>query len=435
MGQKYGVNTDEYDEEVREAAAEYLRQEEEAQPVTSDDIVFVLTVISKEAPHDRQSIKQLLLGMLSAFTRLPIHHAISSKDSGAGKSYLLVLVAGYIPKMYVVSLTGMSDKAMLHKAGILVVEDDDGEPVPLDPLVERLEDSKEELIEQLNNLPNNTTSKEERRKLKEVIADKKAEIKDLMMKAEKLIVLENKIILLLDTTQDSLFNALMSLVSQDTKDDQKYEYVDTSSNVAISTKTNRFKGTPAIFTCQVVDDSRQVRYAEKNRRFIHVIPNTSSDKIQTAMDQIGLRYGLLPEEYDTQVVSREDKKKVKRICGRLVRKLIAHSQHFEPKDTGIKVLFPKAITRSIVKSPNDVWGMTVAERINKYLAVITKMNMDSRPRFIDIDVPGGKKFYSIATFNDVKETLELMGLASSTSRIMTSMASRLNSRIAMATRS
>ena len=41
------------------------------------------------------------------------------------------------------------------------------------------------------------------------------------MKAEKLIVLENKIILLLDTTQDSLFNALMSLVSQDTKDDQK----------------------------------------------------------------------------------------------------------------------------------------------------------------------------------------------------------------------
>ena len=64
----------------------------------------------------------------------------------------------------------------------------------------------------------------------------------------------------------------MSLVSQDTKDDQKYEYVDTSSS--IKTRVNRFKGIPAIFTCQVVDDSRQVRYAEKNRRFIHVIPDT-----------------------------------------------------------------------------------------------------------------------------------------------------------------
>jgi len=232
------------------------------------------------------------------------------------------------------------------------------------------------------------------------------------MKSEKMIVLENKIILLLDTTQDSLFNALMSLVSQDTKDDQKYEYVDTNSS--IGTKSNRFKGIPAIFTCQVIDDSRQARYAEKNRRFIHVIPDTSSEKIQTAMDQIGLRYGLIPEEYDAQIVSRDDKKKTKEICSRLVKKLMAHSQHFEPKDSGIKVLFPMTITRSIMKYPNDVWGMTVVDRINKYLAVITKMNMDNRPRLIDSENEG--KFYPISTFNDLKEALELMGLASSTLR-------------------
>ena len=212
---------DEFDNNAYEAALEIVKQQEEAQRVTSDDIEYVLAVIVKEAPHDKQSIKQLFLGMLSAFTKLPFHHAISSKDSGAGKSYLLVLVAGYMPRMYVVSLTGMSDKAMLHKAGILVVENDDGEPVPLDPLLERLEDNKEELVEQLNNLPRITTSKDQRRILKETIANINAEIKDLKMKAEKLIVLENKIILLLDTTQDSLFNALMSLVSQDTKDDQK----------------------------------------------------------------------------------------------------------------------------------------------------------------------------------------------------------------------
>ena len=379
MVKKYGVDMDEFDNNAYEAALEIVKQQEEAQRVTSDDIEYVLAVIVKEAPHDKQSIKQLFLGMLSAFTRLPFHHAISSKDSGAGKSYLLVLVAGYMPRMYVVSLTGMSDKAMLHKAGILVVDNDDGEPVPLDPLLERLEDNKEELVEQLNNLPRITTSKDQRRILKETIANINAEIKDLKMKAEKLIVLENKIILLLDTTQDSLFNALMSLVSQDTKDDQKYEYVDTSSNAAIGTKSNR---TPAIFTCQVVDDSRQVRYAEKNRRFIHVIPDTSSEKIQAAMDQIGLRYGLLPEEYDTQVVSREDKEKAKVICSRIVKKLIPHSQYFQPKDSGIKVLFLKSITRSIVKNPSDVWGMTVAERIFKYQTIITKMHMDSRPRLI-----------------------------------------------------
>lgn len=159
MVPKYGVDTDEFDKEVCEAAAELVKQQEESKSVTFEDINFVLLVMVKEAPHDKQSIKQLFLGMLSAFTKLPIHHAISSKDAGAGKSYLLVLVAGYIPKVYVVALTGMSDKAMLHKAGTLVVEDDDGEPVPLDPLLERLEDNKEELIEQLNNLQKIATSK------------------------------------------------------------------------------------------------------------------------------------------------------------------------------------------------------------------------------------------------------------------------------------
>ena len=334
---KYGINTDEEDNEVYEFGKEFIKQKEASDPVTSLDIEFVQSVMIKEAPYDKQSIKQLFLGMLSAFTKLPIHHAVSSKDAGAGKSYLLVLVAEYIPKMYVISLTGMSDKAMLHKEGTMVIEDDDGQPVPLDPLVEKLEGDKEKLNEELSNLSNNHVDKERRKILKKLIAGIEEEIKSLRMISQKQIVLENRIILLLDTTQDSLFNALMSLVSQDTKDDQKYEYVDTSSS--IKTRVNRFKGIPAIFTCQVVDDSRQVRYAEKNRRFIHVIPDTSSDKIQTAMDQIGLRYGLLPEEFDTQVVSREDKQQAKKICSRIVKKLIDHSRYLEPKDSGIKVTF------------------------------------------------------------------------------------------------
>ena len=84
--------------------------------------------------------------MLSAFTKLPIHHAISSRDSGSGKSYLLVLVSGYLPKKYVVSLTGMSDKALLHKNGILVVEDEEtGELKPLNPILKDIEEEIEEL--------------------------------------------------------------------------------------------------------------------------------------------------------------------------------------------------------------------------------------------------------------------------------------------------
>jgi hypothetical protein len=52
---------------------------------------------------------------------------------------------------------------------------------------------------------------------------------------------------------------------------------------------------------------RQIRYQEKNRRLIHVIPDTTTKKIHTAMDLIGDRLGLIQDEYDEQIVSSSDK--------------------------------------------------------------------------------------------------------------------------------
>jgi hypothetical protein len=49
--------------------------------------------------------------------------------------------------------------------------------------------------------------------------------------------------------------------------------------------------------------------------------------------------------------------------------------------------------------------MTVAERTMKYLAMVTKLHMDGRPRLVDT---GTGAFYPIATFEDLKETLVLM---------------------------
>jgi hypothetical protein len=51
--------------------------------------------------------------------------------------------------------------------------------------------------------------------------------------------------------------------------------------------------------------------------------------------------------------------------------------------------------------------MTVMDRTTRYLTIITKVNMDSRPRIIDTETG---KFYPISTFEDLKETLELMGM-------------------------
>ena len=51
MPNKYGVDTEEFDEEVYEAGIEIIKQQEEAQLVTSQDIDFVIYVMVKEAPY------------------------------------------------------------------------------------------------------------------------------------------------------------------------------------------------------------------------------------------------------------------------------------------------------------------------------------------------------------------------------------------------
>jgi predicted Co/Zn/Cd cation transporter (cation efflux family) len=51
----------------------------------------------------------------------------------------------------------------------------------------------------------------------------------------------------------------------------------------------------------------------KHKSIYEMIPDTSKQKIHTAMDLIGQKYGLVSEEYDTQVVNSADKERAKEI--------------------------------------------------------------------------------------------------------------------------
>ena len=73
--------------------------------------------------------------------------------------------------------------------------------------------------------------------------------------------------------------------------------------------TNIIEGQPVVFSAQVIDTSDSKRYAEIARRSINVTPNTDTDKISEAIKLMGNQAGLLPEEYDEQVVSRDDQQR------------------------------------------------------------------------------------------------------------------------------
>ncbi|MGA9154569.1 MAG: hypothetical protein WBZ36_28625 [Candidatus Nitrosopolaris sp.] len=371
--------------------------------LTGEQIAFVMETLTKKAPYDIIPIKQLFYGMSSAFTKSPIPHNVNSKDAGAGKSYLLSLVAGHFPNRYVLPLTGMSDKAIFHRPGIMVIEKHDDESgevevIPIAPIVRKLELEKAEIEAQ----------KQMGCKLR--IKEIEADIKDIYEKAEKLIDLNNQIILGLDTPQDSLFDAIMALMSQDFPGDQKYEYAEKSSSNKMGRRVNRLRGMPVLFTSRVIDDTRGLRFLEKNRRFINVNPATSSNKIHAANDLIALTYGSLPEEYDNLVVSRQDTKRCKKIIEIIVAKLKQHSAYLKPKESGIVIPFHNAISKSIPVSENQPWSMTVTDRTFKYLSIVTKINMDNRPRVVNTETG---QFWPITTFEDLKETLFLMERAAS----------------------
>jgi hypothetical protein len=182
--------------------------------LTAEDISFVINTSRKEAQYDELSIKQLFYGMASAFTKLPIPHIVNSKEAGVGKSYLLNLVSSYFPNKYVIVLSGMSAKALFHRRGVLVIQNKQtGELEPIAPMIQPLEseidDIENKVIDEMDKDPPKLRDKKQIKNWKKRIRDLESEIKDIESSAEKLIQLDNQIILCLDTPEPSVYDSLM----------------------------------------------------------------------------------------------------------------------------------------------------------------------------------------------------------------------------------
>ena len=385
----------------------------ELESVTEQDISFIFSTITKEAEHDKIPIKQLVYGFLSTFTKIPIPHNVNSKNSGSGKSYLLNKVASYFPQKYIEILAGASSKSFFHKIGMMVIKDQEtGELKEIEPIVESLEDQIEAFEDKISEYKDAADKK----KYKEKIKDIKSDINFITGHQQKLIDLNNTIIIIQDTPPDALFDALMSLMSQDSEDtnrDQEYQFTDKLGSGKLETRSNILRGMPVLFTTCVTDNTKNPRFEEVARRFINITPNTSKEKIEAANKLIFRKAGMVPDQYDQLVLSKTDKQAVKDKIESLVSKLIKHSKDLKPKQTGIFIPFQETLGSAMPTEDNEVMTMTVSDRLSRYLAIITKVHMDCRPRLVHKETG---VFYPIATFEDLKETLTLMEMAATNIR-------------------
>ncbi len=390
-----------------------IREDSDKQ-VTSKDIQFVLETLSKQAPFDKIQINQIFYGICSSQTLTKIHHNINSKKSGEGKSYLLKLVVDLFPDSFILMFNNMSDKALYHQRGIEAVKNEEtGKYEELSPLINKLESEIEKVVEKTEEEKNtNKQRQKDRHAIKSYRSQIKSieeEIKDLRSKAVKIIHLEDKAFIFLDTPNEGLFNNLMSLLSQDSRD-QLYIFTDKdSSGKRLQSRTVLLRGSPLIMTTQVVDDTRNYRFQEKNRRFIHVNPDTTENKIQEAMRQMTTKLSGLPDDFEG-IVSAKDIQKAKEIVNNLCIKLKVHAHKcLDNNITGNGVKIPYASILSSSLPSSDSWSMTILSRLLNYIAIITKVKMDSRPKVVDIETG---VYYPISIYDDLREALEIMRTAS-----------------------
>ncbi len=356
--------------------------------VTDKDITFVINCMVKEAKHDRPAIKQIFYALLSGMTNIGIHHKVNSKNSGAGKSYITKHIVDYFPSARVMNLAGVTDKAFFYMRGEMVVKGKKpGEFVPVKPLISELKLKMAKLQD------NGELTKEQEQIIKE-------EIDKLKEDSFRLIDLRNIDVILGDSPHDGLINAIMSILSQDS---ENAEYLYTDKNKMQSEK-NVVIGMPVFIYTRVIDDTKNLRAEEVFRRFVNVTPNVTKEKIQSANELTFMKMGMLPEQYESLVISNEDKERAKNIVADLVDKLIDHSKFLKFKESGSITPFSYTISKTLPES-DDVFMMTVGARFTRYLSIVTKSRMDSRPKFVNKETGA---FYPIATFADLKETFELM---------------------------
>jgi hypothetical protein len=313
--------------------------------------------------------------------------------------------------------SGTSEKTLFHRDVVMVVEDENKELKPVQSIITDLQLKIEELRDQIDTQlelrkQNRPFDADLIKSNKTQINEIEQQIKDIQKNAQKLIDLTNQVIIYQDTPPANMISLIMSLLSQDSTKDQLYTFVE-KRNGELVEKKNRLRGTPNLFYTQVIDDTDNKRYEEKNRRFIHITPDVSVEKIDSAVELICERLGLTDEEYEEDVISKEDRIKACHIVGIIIAKLKQHSKYFEPKKTGVRIPFLKALAKSSLVDNRDVWRMTAEDRILKYLTMIAKVNMDQRPKILYKD---NGKFYVIATFEDAIQVLNLVQRATSKMR-------------------
>jgi hypothetical protein len=363
-------------------------------------VEYCLDIILKEAKKENKLANQLLVTMLSAYSNNPINLLINA-PSGVGKNYVINIVSSLFPQADIVSLAGMTEKALFHRSGILVIKNENGDYEPIEAKLAEIDDETEKREDELLQTDSNKNKKQA---LKNIVQQFQNNKKELLKEAKKLIDLSNKIIIFLDTPSKELLSGLFPLLSHD-KYEIEYEFTDTHNG--IKTKSNVLRGWPAVIIAQALDYSNSPRFPEFQRRFITTNPTMSVEKYNEAINLIIDKCSVPDIIYQNKVVSDQEKDIAREILNGLKEQTHEICSNVKPGENNVLILFDDLIRQLIPKE--KALDMTRANRFSTYLSFLPIVYFHERPR-ITIVKKGDISIQTIpiATFEDLKNTISLM---------------------------
>jgi hypothetical protein len=275
-----------------------------------------------------------------------------------------------------------------------------------------MEDKIDVAIEDKNEQIENTKEKQQQKNLKAEIKNLETDKKSLHAKAVKLIDLDGKVLVLLDTPDYNLLANIAPILSHD-RYEQTYKYVESNSG-PIKTKANIIRGFPTVIFTQACDRGNKERFDEISRRFLSISVNTSQKKVTDAIALKVERAGGARGEYDIKVVEKVTIYKVKLILAILMRKLKKLSKPYKQQLVEDKTLklddvesgtfIPFKEQMKIGLPHRQILDMTAADISTTYLTLLAKINADSRPKLVYSD----GVVISIATFEDLATAMSLL---------------------------
>ena len=365
-------------------------------------IEFCLNVVTKEAKGESKLASQIIHTMLSGYTNDPINLAINS-PSGEGKSYVLHKVGDLFPSEDIMFVAGMTDKALFHRPGRLVIKNEIGEYESIEETIAKIDSEIEDKESEIAITKDTNLKQARQNQVKELQKQKN----DLRKDARKLIDLSHKIIVFQDTPNPGLLIALMPLLSHD-KYEVEYEFVDTFNG--IKTKTNVLRGWPAVICSQAIDYSHYQRYPEIQRRFIITNPKMNSEKYSAAVTLTGEKYGLPHFAYQREVISDSEKETARNIIKEIKSSISLLYDRLEPGKNNVIIPFYEAVAQAL---PADrARDMTTAKRLFSLMSLSALIHVNKRPRYIFRE-EGHALMQTIpyVTFEDLKESMSFIEFA------------------------